>query len=117
MDEAPADAPAGQEQGPRHLAAILPYYQAFYRSRSGVDGIFVHDSTTISYLLAPELFTWSELPIRVDIGHSVCRGRTLAAYRDSDEEGPWHGRRPVRILTGVDSRAAIDLEHSRLQQA
>jgi inosine-uridine nucleoside N-ribohydrolase len=101
----------------RHLRAILPYYLEFYRSRNGLDGIFVHDSTTISYLLAPHLFTWSELPIRVDIGHSVCRGRTLAAYRDSDQEGPWQGRRPVRILTGVDSRAVIDLEHSRLQQA
>lgn len=101
----------------RHLTAILPYYLEFYRSRNSLDGIFVHDSTTISYLLAPHLFTWSELPIRVDIGHSVCRGRTLAAYRDSDEEGPWHGRRPVRILTGVDGRAVIDLEHSRLQQS
>jgi inosine-uridine nucleoside N-ribohydrolase len=106
------DSPQG-----RHLAAILPYYLSFYRSRNGVDGIFVHDSTTISYMLAPELFTWTELPIRVDIGHSVCRGRTLAAYRDSDEEGPWHGRRKVRILTGVDSRAVIDLEHLRLQGA
>ena len=101
----------------RHLAAILPYYLAFYRSRNDVDGIFVHDSTTITYLLAPDLFSWTELPIRVDIGHSVCRGRTLAAYCDSDEEGPWKGRRSVRILTGVDSRAAIDLEYSRLKQA
>lgn len=105
------DSPRG-----RHLAAILPYYQAFYRSRNGVDGIFVHDSTTISYLLAPELFSWKELPIRVDIGHSVCRGRTLAAYRDSDEEGPWYGRRKVRILTGVDARAVIEMEYDRLRR-
>ncbi|MEI8238180.1 MAG: nucleoside hydrolase [Actinomycetota bacterium] len=99
-----------------HLAAVVPYYATFYLERNGVQGIYVHDSTTISYLLAPELFTWSELPIRVDTGHSVCRGRTLPAFRDSDAEGPWHGRRPVRILTGVDSRAVIEMEFDHLSR-
>jgi inosine-uridine nucleoside N-ribohydrolase len=97
-----------------HLAAIVPYYAAFYLERNHVHGIYVHDSTTISYLLAPHLFTWKELPVRVDTGHSVCRGRTLAAFRDSDDEGPWAGRRPVRILTDVDSRGVIELEFEHL---
>jgi inosine-uridine nucleoside N-ribohydrolase len=102
--------------GPRaaHLAAIVPHYSAFYLERHHLHGIFVHDSTTISYLLAPHLFTWKELPIRVDTGHSVCRGHTLAAFRDSDEEGPWAGRRAVRILTDVDSRGVIELELDHL---
>ena len=106
----------GRTAGPRaaHLAAIVPYYSAFYRERNHVDGIYVHDSTTISYLLAPHLFTWKELPIRVDTGHSVCRGRTLPALSDSDEEGPWKGRRAVRILTDVDARGAIELELAHL---
>jgi inosine-uridine nucleoside N-ribohydrolase len=97
-----------------HLAAIVPYYASFYLERNHVRGIYVHDSTTISYLLAPHLFTWKELPIRVDTGHSVCRGRTLPALRDSDEEGAWAGRRVVRILTGVDSRGVIELEFDHL---
>jgi inosine-uridine nucleoside N-ribohydrolase len=97
-----------------HLAAIVPYYSAFYLERNHVHGIYVHDSTTISYLLAPHLFTWKELPIRVDTGHSVCRGKTLPALRDSDEEGPWSGRRSVRILTDVDSRGVIELEFDHL---
>jgi inosine-uridine nucleoside N-ribohydrolase len=104
--------------GPRaaHLAAIVPHYAAFYRDRNHVEGIFVHDSPTISYLLAPHLFTWRELPIRVDTGHSVCRGTTLPALRDSDEEGPWKGRRAVRILTGVDARGVIELEFDHLSR-
>lgn len=97
-----------------HLAAIVPHYANFYLERNHVHGIYVHDSTTISYLLAPHLFTWQELPIRVDTGHSVCRGRTLAAFRDSDEEGPWAGRRAVRILTDVDARGVIELEFQHL---
>ncbi len=94
----------------RHLSAIVPFYQQFYKDRLDLDGICVHDSSTISYLLAPELYTWSEYPIRVDIGNSVCRGKTQTAARISDHESAWNGRRAVRILTGVDSRAVVELE-------
>ena len=100
----------------QHLSAILPFYEAFYRGRDGIDGIFVHDSTTISYLLAPQLFTWVEQSVRVDCGHSFCRGKTQTAARHSDHETAWAARRPVRILTGVDSRAVVELELERLRQ-
>ncbi|HEY7626579.1 MAG TPA: nucleoside hydrolase [Ilumatobacteraceae bacterium] len=99
----------------QHLAAITPYYQQFYRARNGVDGIFVHDSSTISYLLAPQHYTWVEHPIRVDCGHSFCRGKTQVAVHVSDHEAEWNERRSVRILTGVDSRAVIELELERLR--
>jgi uridine nucleosidase len=94
----------------RHLSAIVPFYQRFYRDRLGLDGICIHDSSTISYLLAPHLYTWVEYPIRVDIGNSVCRGKTQTASRVSDHESAWNGRRAVRILTGVDIRAVVELE-------
>jgi inosine-uridine nucleoside N-ribohydrolase len=100
----------------RHLAAITPFYANFYRRRNDIDGIFIHDSTTISYLLAPQLFTWIEQPIRVDCGQSFCRGKTQTAARLSDHEVDWSARRAVRILTGVDSRAVIELELERLRQ-
>ena len=100
----------------RHLAAIIPFYANFYRDRLGLDGICVHDSTTISYLLAPQLFTWVEYPIRVDSGDSFCRGKTLPAKRVSDHEAPWQGRQPVRILTDVDARAVVELELERLKR-
>ena len=98
----------------RHLGAIVPFYHAFYRKRLGLDGICVHDSSTISYLLAPQLYTWVEYPVRVDTGNSVCRGKTQTAVHASDHETAWNGRRAVRILTGVDSRAVVELELERL---
>jgi hypothetical protein len=36
--------------------------------------------------------------------------------RDSDEEGPWNGRRAVRILTDVDVRGVIELEFEHLSR-
>jgi uridine nucleosidase len=100
----------------RHLAAIIPFYEKFYRDRAGLNGIHVHDSTTISYLLSPDSFTWVEQPIRVDCGHSFCRGKTQPAARISDHESAWSERRPVRILTGVDTRAVVELEIERLRR-
>jgi inosine-uridine nucleoside N-ribohydrolase len=76
----------------QHLAAIVPFYENFYRQRLGIEGIHIHDSTTISYLLAPQLYTWVEQPVRVDCGHSFCRGKTQTAVRLSDHETSWSGR-------------------------
>jgi inosine-uridine nucleoside N-ribohydrolase len=100
----------------QHLAAIIPFYRDFYRDRVGLDGIHVHDSTAISYLIAPELFGWKEQPIRVDTGTSFCRGKTQPAKRISDSELPWADRRPVRILTEVDATGVVALEMDRLQR-
>lgn len=95
---------------PRFLRDVVQFYLDFHREYDALDGIFVHDSTTITYMLAPHLFSWEERPVRVDTGTSVARGRTVPALGRTEEEGPWKGRRPVRILTGVDVRAAVELE-------
>lgn len=100
----------------QHLASIVPYYERFYRQRLGLEGIFVHDSTTISYLLLPQLYAWVEYPIRVDCGNSFCRGKTQPATHISDHESAWSTRRPVRILTGVDNRAVVERELTSLAQ-
>ena len=50
----------------RLAAQILPYYRDFHLSHGGPDGIHVHDSTCISYLLAPQHFGAQHHPIRVD---------------------------------------------------
>jgi inosine-uridine nucleoside N-ribohydrolase len=89
----------------KHLAAIVPFYADFYRDRLGLDGICVHDSTTISYLLAPQHFSWVEYPIRVDSGDSFCRGKTQPAVHVSDHETAWS-----------DPRAVVELELERLKR-
>ncbi len=98
----------------RHLHRILPFYMDFYRRNNGLDGIYIHDSATISYLLAPQHFTIVTHPVRVDCGHSFSRGNTLAARSTSDHHTPWIGRPPITICTGIDAAAVIALELSRL---
>ncbi|HQZ35186.1 MAG TPA: nucleoside hydrolase [Ilumatobacteraceae bacterium] len=98
----------------RMAAAILPYYRDFHVSHGGPDGIHVHDSTCISYLLAPQHYKAVQHPVRVDTGSSVSRGKTLAATRRLRPDSPWLGRRDVTILTEVDSAAVVALELERL---
>ncbi len=97
----------------RHVSAILPLYREFNRTESGRDGIFVHDSTAISYLVAPEHYGSVSLPVRVDTGHGVGRGATWASKRRHRQDA-WSGRPPVTILTEVDEPAVLALELGRL---
>jgi inosine-uridine nucleoside N-ribohydrolase len=101
----------------RHLSAILPHYVAFSRMVGSPDGIPVHDSSAISYLVCPDAYRWVDHPVRVDCGHSFGRGATIPAVRASLHENAWSGRGPTRILTEVDARAVVELELERMQQA
>jgi inosine-uridine nucleoside N-ribohydrolase len=101
----------------QHLAKIVPFYQAFHAMVGREGGIFIHDSTTITYLLAPQLFTTIECPVRVDCSEGIGRGKTWPATRGSDRHTAWSGRRPMTILTQVDADAAVELELSRLRRA
>lgn len=98
----------------RLAAQILPFYRDFHVAHGGPDGIHVHDSTCISYLLAPQHYGVRHHPIRVDTGWSVGRGKTWPTTRHALSEGPWAGRRAVTILTEVDAPAVVALELERL---
>ena len=98
----------------RLATAILPYYRDFHLGHGGPDGIHVHDSTCISYLLAPQHYTSVQHPIRVDCGHDVGRGKTWPSTRHPLSTGQWKGRRSATILTGVDGAAVVALELERL---
>jgi inosine-uridine nucleoside N-ribohydrolase len=98
-----------------HLAKIVPCYRQFHLKQLGLDGIHVHDSSTISYLLRPELFRTVEHPIKVEFT-GVGRGKTWPAPGRSDSETAWAGRRRTVIAVEADASAALALEwehHSR----
>jgi inosine-uridine nucleoside N-ribohydrolase len=93
----------------QHLARILPFYRAFYRERHGDDGIYVHDSTTITYLLNPSIFKTVRYPIRVETT-GIGRGKTWPALGRSDLEEPWKGRQHINICVDVIAEEAIRTE-------
>lgn len=96
----------------QHVAAIVPFYRAFYGERVGIDGIYVHDSSAIAYVVAPELFRTERWPIRVDCTQGISRGKTWPALGDTDEHrlAAWHDRPLVNVCVDVDGPAVVALE-------
>jgi len=58
------------------LHDALRFYVEFHRKQEGLDGAVVNDVLAIAYLLQPEVLTFSDLRISVDVGDGQSRGRT-----------------------------------------
>lgn len=97
----------------QHIARIVPLYRSFVHSVSGVDGIYVHDSTTIAYLLDPSAFKTQSWPVRVET-QGFSRGKTWPYQRPSKRAVAFHNRPPVDVCVEIDSARTIELELSRV---
>jgi len=93
----------------QHMARMLPCYLSFYHSQSGVQEILVHDSTTITWLLHPELFTCESRAVRVET-EGISRGKTWPAKISSRPHSAWEGRPAVNILVDANGPDAVRLE-------
>ncbi len=86
------------------LREAIPAYQTFFEATNGTDGIYVHDPSTVAYLLMPDAFSINRWPLRVET-ESFSRGKTWPNLENTDEAAPpaWQGRPRVRVCTGVDA--------------
>lgn len=97
----------------QHVARIVPFYLKFYQEWGDLDGIHVHDSSAIAYLINPGLYTVKSFPMRVDTSNDISRGKTWPSlYRHVLP--PWQNRPLVNVCVGVDAAGMIALELSRL---
>jgi purine nucleosidase len=99
----------------RALGAAIPLYRRFFETRMGIDGIYLHDTSAVAYLLEPDAFTVDTWPIRVET-ESFSRGKTWPNLGNTDESAPapWRGRPLVRVCTGVDADRVASLVEERL---
>jgi inosine-uridine nucleoside N-ribohydrolase len=101
--------------GTRLLRAALPLYRNFFETTNRTDGIFLHDPSTVAYLLDPEAFTTQAWPIRVET-ESISRGKTWPNLGNTDEAAPpaWQGRPLINVCTDVDADRVLQLVEGRL---
>jgi len=94
----------------QHIHKIVPFYQNFMEgSYPGQRGICIHDSSVISYLLYPELYTVEQYPIVVGC-EGVGKGKTWAWTAAREPEAPWAGRPLVNVCVDVDAEQAVERE-------
>nr|MDA3951218.1 nucleoside hydrolase [Spirochaeta sp.] len=97
----------------QHLARIVPFYRAFYEANVSGDGIYVHDSTTISFLLHPDAFETETLALQVDTSDGIGRGKL---WPRRDARGQSAGARAVTICRDVDARRVVEAEIAALER-
>ena len=100
-----------QKATSQHLSKIVPHYINFHRMGYGLDGMFIHDSAVISYLLAPDAFKVEQYPLVVATD-DLSRGKTWVWTNPREPISPWQGRKPVNVCVDVDVARVIDMELS-----
>lgn len=102
---------AGRACGDRaaELAGLLIDFQCH---RFGTDAT-IGDAGAVVSLVAPQLLTWAEHPVRVELAGTWSRGRTIVDQRTAspDRDHDPHGLSPtvVRVALGIDGPAVARL--------
>ena len=96
-----------------HITRVLPHYRNYFEANYDAEGIFVHDSSAIAYVIDPELFKVRRWPIRVGT-QGLGRGKTWPAT-GGHVLSAWENRRAVNVCVGVDGGRLVELEAERLR--
>jgi inosine-uridine nucleoside N-ribohydrolase len=93
----------------KYIRDIARFYLDFHRDREGLDGMFVHDSSAIAYMLEPTIFTTRRGPVRVVPG-GIAAGQTIQVpdTRKVIPE-PWANRPSQSICTTVRPKRLLEL--------
>ena len=97
-----------------HVTRIVPHYRNYFEGNYDIDGIYVHDSSAVAYLIDPTLFETIKRPVRVDCTNDIGRGKTWPALGERIDP-PWENRPDVTICTKVDGKRLVQLELARMR--
>ena len=103
-----------------HINKINPFYFSFLKNFFEENGMPIHDSSAVTYLVHPEYFETIQHPIKVET-LGISRGKTWMGMGISDnEEGlgerlkPWENRTKANICINVDSEKVISFITQRI---
>jgi len=98
----------------QHIARIVPHYQTSFETFfPSMNGIYVHDSSAVAYVIDPTLFKTEQWPVRVET-QNFSRGKTWPCTNSERVPTPWQDRPLVNICVEVDSARLVALETGRL---
>lgn len=88
----------------RLLGRVLAHYAHFYRStQPDLEGCALHDVTSLTYLMHPELFTAVPAPVRVERTGEYTRGQTVVDLRPYSTAPP-----NCHVCLAVEGRGVIE---------
>jgi inosine-uridine nucleoside N-ribohydrolase len=93
----------------RFVWDVSRHYEAFHQSSAGLAGTYVHDSSAVAYLLAPQLYTTRKGPVRV-LTEGIAAGHTLQKPLTFAAPAPdWDDRPACDVCVEVDAAQMLAL--------
>ncbi|WP_144140523.1 nucleoside hydrolase [Paraburkholderia sp. BCC1884] len=93
---------------------VSRHYEAFHEQSAQLAGIYVHDSSAVAYLLAPELYTTRSGPVRV-VTEGIAIGQTIQKPSTMPVPAPeWDDRPECKVCLGVDVPGMLALYENTL---
>jgi purine nucleosidase len=85
------------------------FYMEFHDEFQSIQGCVINDPLALALTFAPELCTYRELPVDVDISGGISMGKTIGDFYN-------YGKRPanMKVALGVRARDFIDLFVERI---
>ncbi len=85
------------------------FYMEFHDEYQGIQGCVINDPLALALTFAPELCTYQELPVDVDISGGISMGKTIGDFYN-------YNKKPanMKVALGVKPRDFIDLFVERI---
>ena len=95
----------------KFVAESTRFYMEFHDEYQKIEGCVINDPLALALTFAPELCTYQELPVDVDISGGISMGKTVADFYN-------YGKKPanMRVALGVRSRDFMDLFVERIER-
>lgn len=93
------------------VAEATRFYMEFHDEYQKIDGCVINDPLALALTFAPELCTYQELPVEVDLSGGISMGKTVADFYN-------YGKKPanMKVALGVRARDFIDLFVERIEK-
>ena len=87
------------------------FYMEFHDEFQSIDGCVINDPLALALAFAPDLCTYREMPVDVDISGGISMGKTIGDFYN-------YGRKPanLKVALGVKPREFMDLFVERICQ-
>ncbi|KAF3497242.1 hypothetical protein DY000_02058193 [Brassica cretica] len=102
----------------KYLCKILGVYYSYHLDAYEIEGVYLHDPTTILAAFLPSLFTYTEGVVRVQT-NGITRGLTLLYNNRKrfEEVTEWTDKPSVKVAVTVDAPAVLKLIMDRLMES
>jgi purine nucleosidase len=95
----------------RFVADATRFYMEFHDEYQQIEGCVINDPLAVALTFMPELCTYQELPVEVDLSGGISMGKTVADFYN-------YGKKPANMKVALEVRARdfIDLFVERMEK-